>query len=343
MLETSDLILRSAAAGVCFLLIVQFISVGPLNRKTVSVVAMATAVIAMIICSSPVYIRLQESTQLLQSISFLVGALHAPIIAWALLEVFEDDFQIEPWQTAFLAVTIPSHFLQLAHPAFVVICNLSSIAIYAYLFYVACVTRGCDLVWSRREFRKWFMSAIALVGIGFTVLNMLTDPLSEMELVTQAFKSAVILLLGLIFTVWATKVRTNLWAHMGDSNGVNYSALSIADNALLRRLESAMENGAWRQEGLTIRALAEQLDTQEHRLRRVINQGLGYRNFTAFLNERRIQAACQVLADPERVETSVLTVAYDVGYASLGPFNRAFKELTGTSPTKFRKQSVVFG
>ena len=99
-----------------------------------------------------------------------------------------------------------------------------------------------------------------------------------------------------------------------------------------------MEDNIWKQEGLTIRKLAEALDAPEHQLRKVINQGLGYRNFAHFVNERRIEAACEVLSDPVKADVPIITIAYDVGYASLGPFNRAFRDIVGESPTEYRKR-----
>ena len=66
----------------------------------------------------------------------------------------------------------------------------------------------------------------------------------------------------------------------------------------LERLDAAMEAGAWRREGLTIGALAGEVSVPEHRLRRLINQRIGHRNFADFLNARRIEAAKQRLGDP---------------------------------------------
>jgi hypothetical protein len=54
---------------------------------------------------------------------------------------------------------------------------------------------------------------------------------------------------------------------------------------LLRRLDNLMTvERVYRQEGLTIGTLATKLDLPEYRLRQVINEGLGYRNFNAFLD-----------------------------------------------------------
>jgi AraC-like DNA-binding protein len=118
------------------------------------------------------------------------------------------------------------------------------------------------------------------------------------------------------------------------------SQLNVAESILRDKLLALMEESYFRETGLTIRVLAEKLGYPEHQLRRLINGHLGYRNFSAFLNSYRIAAAKQHLADPERARTPVLTIALDLGYASLGPFNRAFKETTGTTPTEFRRQEL---
>jgi AraC-like DNA-binding protein len=110
---------------------------------------------------------------------------------------------------------------------------------------------------------------------------------------------------------------------------------------LLTKLEELMKDEQqWRREGLTIGALAASLGTPEHRLRRLINTGLGHRNFADFLNARRIEAAKRELADPAQLERSISEIAFGLGYASLGPFNRAFKEATGATPSAWRTQAL---
>ena len=82
---------------------------------------------------------------------------------------------------------------------------------------------------------------------------------------------------------------------------------------------------------------APSLDAEQTSLRRLINEGLGYRNFAAFLNERRIAAAKAALVDPARSRVAVSTVAFEVGFSSLAPFNRAFREVVGQTPTDWRR------
>jgi len=122
------------------------------------------------------------------------------------------------------------------------------------------------------------------------------------------------------------------------TSDIGAGELGVAEHVLREKLLALMNDGGFRETGLTIPVLARKLNYPEHQLRRLINGHLGYRNFSAFLNSYRISEAKQQLADPERARTPVLTIAMDLGYASLGPFNRAFKEATGITPTEFRRQ-----
>ncbi|MGM9484115.1 helix-turn-helix domain-containing protein [Roseateles sp. NT4] len=101
------------------------------------------------------------------------------------------------------------------------------------------------------------------------------------------------------------------------------------------------EGRGYAQEGLSLAGLAEQLGTPEYRLRRVINQGLGHRNFNAYVNGLRLAEAKRRLADPAERQLPVLSIALDVGFGSIGPFNRAFKADTGLTPTEFRHKSLA--
>ena len=78
--------------------------------------------------------------------------------------------------------------------------------------------------------------------------------------------------------------------------------------------------------GLSIGALAKRLAMPEYRLRALINKRLGYRNFNALLHEYRLRDACEQLADPAKAHLPILTIALDVGYQSIAPFNQAFRD-----------------
>jgi AraC-like DNA-binding protein len=116
----------------------------------------------------------------------------------------------------------------------------------------------------------------------------------------------------------------------------------VVDPALLRRLNHLMTvERAYRQEGLTSGMLAGKLGLPDHRLRQLINEGLGHRNFNVFLNRYRIDEAKAALIDATQKEVPILTIAMDAGFRSIGPFNRAFKADTGQTPTEYRRAALA--
>ena len=118
-------------------------------------------------------------------------------------------------------------------------------------------------------------------------------------------------------------------------------AVTAVDAALARRAVEAMEKEAlWRQERLSLGGLARHLAVPEYRLRRAINAHLGHRSFSAFVCGYRLQAAARLLEDPARAATPILSIALDCGFASVGPFNRAFRARFGVAPRDYRASRV---
>lgn len=115
-----------------------------------------------------------------------------------------------------------------------------------------------------------------------------------------------------------------------------------AEDRLADSLQHAMVvEHAYRSEDLSIATLAARLSVPEYRLRRLINQRLGHRNFNAYVNGFRLAEAMAALADSSKRELPVLTIALTAGFQSIGPFNRAFKAATGLTPTEFRKEKLA--
>jgi AraC-like DNA-binding protein len=115
-----------------------------------------------------------------------------------------------------------------------------------------------------------------------------------------------------------------------------------AEAALLAALRREMEERrAYREDSLSIGGLAARLGLPEYRLRRLINQRLGHRNFSAFVNSYRLAEVMAWLADPSQADAPILTLALDAGFQSVGSFNRAFRSRTGTTPSEFRRRHAL--
>ena len=94
----------------------------------------------------------------------------------------------------------------------------------------------------------------------------------------------------------------------------------------------------YREPELKVVELARRIGTAEHKLSRLITQALGEKNFNQMINRHRIAYACRRLGEPATCAT-ILDISADAGFASLGPFNRAFKAAMGCTPTAFRASS----
>jgi AraC-like DNA-binding protein len=102
------------------------------------------------------------------------------------------------------------------------------------------------------------------------------------------------------------------------------------------KLESLMEGkGLYRDAGLTLPTLADEIGVTPHMLSQVLNVRIG-KNFFVFVNSYRAEALKAALADPSRSERGVLELAFEVGFSSKSTLNAAFKKLTGMTPTEFR-------
>ena len=223
-----------------------------------------------------------------------------------------------------------------------IITRIASLTAVAHALWIAAKGRPDDLVEHRRQFRVFFVAIVAAqVGV-VLVVELLLGGAEPAWLVFLNVSVIAILTVGLAVPL----LRLNpeffapVPARSTDSADQRSEELSPSESVLKQTLLSAMNEGTYRQSGLNIRTLAEQLGHTEHQLRKLINGRLGFRNFSAFLNSYRIPEAKKVLADAGQVRKPVLTIALDLGYGSLGPFNRAFKAATNMTPTEYRQAAL---
>lgn len=81
--------------------------------------------------------------------------------------------------------------------------------------------------------------------------------------------------------------------------------------------------------------IATELGMSESRFSRFFRRATG-NTFTDFVNRVRINRACQLLMESDRLITHI---CYEVGFNNVANFNRRFLEIKGMTPSDFRKQS----
>jgi AraC-like DNA-binding protein len=207
--------------------------------------------------------------------------------------------------------------------------------------------READLVEGRRRLRLVLATVVGLVIAGLTIHAASTSPMLRMQnslltagIVLGLALASAVLQLGLRARPELALVPADDAAPRSATQGAAV-AIDPGERALLDRLRRLMEDERiYREEGLGLAALAARMSLPEYRLRRLINQRLGHRNFTGFINGYRLTETMAALADPTQAQVPILTIALDAGFQSIGPFNRAFKAQTGMTPTDYRRERL---
>lgn len=292
-----------------------------------------------------------------------VSMAHAPLIAlstgnvvvfWLFTRaLFDEAFKLRWWHGLVWAAVAAFSFVNCMWiaPASSVRISVIAVNLVALGFIVLAVMQtiaswSADLVERRRGVRVFIVCAAALYGGLNAVLQILMPGGQPVELVNTV-NSAV--LAGVVAAICYAMLRVDgadLFPAPSEVARVTMApALAVAEDAQDQKLVDALmrlmgDERIYRHDNITIGTLATKLGIPEYRLRRLINQRLGYRNFNVFLNNHRIEEAKAALSDPTQAEVPVITIAMDAGFQSLGPFNRAFKATTGVTPTEYRRQNA---
>lgn len=338
MIEIFDLGIRSMAAGILFVGMLASIRENPLPRKLIAVASASLINIALFFVTSIMFKEQAQTFKGWQAAYYVVLALQPVLTVWMLLELLDDRFRLKLWHFGILVFSITVYGLDyygLPGPNRLIM----HIACWGYLGYFAVRNYRHKINEVSHQLRVWFAGALSIVAIIIVIQNSTYAAFAPPAAYALG-QAIVIFVLVASFGFFTLKIREqSLLLRTENSASIDIASMgfSPADISLLRKLTASMEGGSWKEEGLTIGRLAENLQAPEHRLRKIINTGLGHRNFAEFLNSYRLEEAQKLLSDPKRAETPIVSIASELGYASLGPFNRAFRDVVGTTPSEYRK------
>lgn len=220
----------------------------------------------------------------------------------------------------------------------------------AFAIYWTLADWRIDLVESRRRTRALTLVVIGVVTVASTLLTrVLIDPDSRANYLAHVALTAsyVAILVALLFQFMDGGLRRHL--DVGPAIGLGGRVaparappIDTETGPALARLAALLEDEQiCRQPGLSLKALADRVGLPEYRLRRLIHEQLGYRNFNALLHHYRIKEACRQLRDPDLRRTPILTIALSVGYESVNTFNRGFLEIMNLTPSAYRSLQVA--
>ena len=337
-----DALIRFASVGLLLLLVFFALRDQSRNTRGWLFVLLCISLIAQLLASAPHDYGLSSITLL------IFGLLNAPntILAWLFIKALaDDDFSMTPiywflaalWCIPLWIGRFDEHgFYNLVTSTHVNILNFFALSLFIYLGYHIIKGRRDDLVEPRRRLR--FIIVIAMISVA--IVSIASEFFLQFH-ASSLLKAALMLMLLMTVYLWMLQIRPDYLIFNESPSTYKPSSVQVShkDTKLYEKLLSEMTNNkAWIEPNLTIPKLAKRLAVSEHRLRKLINQSLGFRNFSAFINSYRIDAVKTAFSTPETSDLPILTIALNAGFNSLTPFNRAFKNSEGMTPKAYRKQ-----
>lgn len=304
---------------------------------------LALCVIAYLVMSSPA-LRPGDDLALWRAVLVLL-AIAAPFSIWAFaLSLFEEEKRLPLIPSlVIIAVILIEWITAMTRPEELypwtvhvnTLHHVVALAAVGHAIYCAASGLRDDLAERRRRFRTVFVILTALQSFSILIAEFFLgyDDASQS---LSLYNSIIISTLTLGFSLSFLGLRQGLF-QPAVKTVVPQSAIPPSERALHDALMKHMNDGGYRETGLTITTLSAHLHVPEHRLRRLINRHLGFRNFSAFLNSYRLSEAREKLSDETQSHIPILTIAMDLGYGSIAPFNRAFKDSFGMTPKEYRQ------
>jgi len=303
-----------------------------LSRQIVPILFFLTCVIFYLIIDFPF--------KGIVAVIMLAGPFLLPFSFWMVSKSFFSDRSVQRLKYFFIGVFVLvvyylSHFFTRHNSSNSIVSLISPVISLVFVLlaiYEAQKGKDDDLIDKRKQLRNIFTYTISGIVL-ITLMVELGLKQTDQEL-PKLIQRGFILVLSTYILIQNTQWKTFFFSKESQ-------LAEVKDHHLIDQIQQKMTiDNFYSQENLTIGKLAENLEEQEYIVRQVINQQLGYRNFTDFLNSYRITEAKNLLSDLTQRKMTVLEIAYKVGFNSIGPFNRAFKSNTGFTPTDFRKNHL---
>lgn len=307
--------------------------------------------IALLVCLTFLSFTMVPGAHLLSPALFTfskaIGVFNLGLLWWLCLSVLRDDFRLGRRETVGLVALsfVPCVYfvehLGINVPFGGTVSRLGSIPpmiMVAHVVWVALAERSTDLVEPRRRARLLLVLAPLLA----LMVSLLTESMDNPQLAAILRSALGVLPVQLVLLFWLSSMRTEQLQFKPPAKAIPDAPLvDPKDLSLHRRLMQAIEaDHVYLRPGLTIDDLADLLKAPTHQLRHLINTGMGFRNFSTFLNGYRLAHAKSALSDVDRARDTVLAIAYEAGFSSLQSFNRVFREMEGQTPTDFRAAAL---
>lgn len=186
-----------------------------------------------------------------------------------------------------------------------------------------------------RVFMIWIHASLATLVV---IMIKLTFERDLGDYLIGSYFSLLLYISG--FVVVSRRINAHHAAEGGEIRKPKYekSALSAEKKTeILNKVTVLLEEQkVFTRNTISLADLAKAVNEPPHYVSQVINEKLD-KNFFDLLSTYRIAEAQKLLHDKAREQLTIEEIAEQVGYNSKAAFNKAFKTITGFTPSEFRK------
>ncbi|MEM9669258.1 MAG: AraC family transcriptional regulator [Pseudomonadota bacterium] len=222
-----------------------------------------------------------------------------------------------------------------------VVLNINGLASSTVLLLVLVEALGRDLRSFSKEERRFRVISASTYALLVAIAGLWVRGAEEGSLAArvgddiQVVASVVAVVLAGLALVYREK---HPLPALTDKTRRKRSAPTGDDVQLGDRILSLMKDRAlFTRPDLKVADLARHLSEPDYKVTKSITGALGFSNFNQMINFFRIERAKEMLTDPAFDDQSILSIAMDCGFGSIGPFNRAFKSAVETTPGRYRQ------
>ncbi len=272
----------------------------------------------------------------------LIDALHLlPSLA---LLIYILPFYLMPRLDKFAVIFNQSGVL-LPGTYVIIFVKILSLSIYAFLL-LNMYRQHAKEINSKSKIRfMWQRNIIALYVIYLMAYLVYAAGITGVISYSPFFHFQILVMVGVVFYVayisyeqpeiFEGKVKIidpiNLFKYK--KSGLTPSLSIELKNNLLKLLN---EDKIYRESGINLEMLSQELQTTRHNASQVINEHFNM-NFSELMNQYRINEAAEILKNDEHKSLSIIQVAYDVGYNNKVSFNKSFKKQLLQTPSEYRR------
>jgi AraC-like DNA-binding protein len=195
-------------------------------------------------------------------------------------------------------------------------------------------------LYSQKEGKARYWLILTIVVVNLLFLEIVLLGISNVIIADDVVLIRSLLGIFLVYLAGTSLFRIYPQALILISRSQERKEMSDDEIILAKRIEDMINLEKVYHEATYSRSdMARELEISESVISKVINVHFG-KNFPQLMNERRVEDAKLLLLETKE---SVRTIAKEVGFNSLASFNRVFREISGTTPSSFREQTLDKG